>query len=67
MPYIKCDVHAGLTSEQKGQLADEIVRITHEKLGSPIEYIHVAVREIPASEFVEGGKRNRVYDSPAAG
>jgi phenylpyruvate tautomerase PptA (4-oxalocrotonate tautomerase family) len=65
MPYICCDVQEGLTDEQKSRLADEIVRITHEKIGSPIPYIHVAIREFPRSAFVQSGQRNIPYKKPA--
>jgi phenylpyruvate tautomerase PptA (4-oxalocrotonate tautomerase family) len=65
MPYIVCDVQSGLSLSQKEQLADEITCITHEQIGSPIPYIHVAIRETPSAQFVEGGKRNRVYGKPS--
>jgi phenylpyruvate tautomerase PptA (4-oxalocrotonate tautomerase family) len=65
MPYICCDVQEGLTDEQKSRLVDEIVRITHEKIGSPIPYIHVAIREFPRSSFVQSGQRNIAYKKPA--
>ena len=66
MPYITCDIQTGLSAAQKADLAEEIVRITHEHIGSPIPYIHVAVRETPAAHFVEGGKLNRVYGEAVA-
>lgn len=63
MPYIRCDLQAGVSDEQKAKLADAIARITHEKIGSPIPYIHVAINEIPGPLFVESGERNRVHQS----
>ena len=65
MPYICCDVQEGLTDRQKERLADEITRITHEMIGSPIPYIHVAIREFPRSAFVQSGVRGREYGSPS--
>lgn len=63
MPYIRCDLQAGVTDEQKSRLAEAIIKITHEKIGSPIPYIHVAIREVPGNSFVESGVRNRDYKS----
>jgi phenylpyruvate tautomerase PptA (4-oxalocrotonate tautomerase family) len=56
VPYIQCEIQAGLSAAQKTQLAKEITRITHEVLGSPLPYIHVAVREVAGSQFVEAGQ-----------
>jgi phenylpyruvate tautomerase PptA (4-oxalocrotonate tautomerase family) len=61
MPYIQCDIHAGLSIERRTTLATEITRVVHESLGAPIPYIHVAVREIPGESFVESGVLNAVY------
>jgi phenylpyruvate tautomerase PptA (4-oxalocrotonate tautomerase family) len=66
MPYICCDVQEGLTDRQKEMLADEITRITHEMIGSPIPYIHVAIRELPKAGFVQSGLRGREYGVPTA-
>jgi phenylpyruvate tautomerase PptA (4-oxalocrotonate tautomerase family) len=63
MPYISCDLQAGVSDEQKERLADAIARITHEKIGSPIPYIHVAINEIPGKLFVESGERDRKHAS----
>ncbi len=66
MPYICCDVQAGLTDRQKERLADQITRITHEMIGSPIPYIHVAIREFPRSAFVQSGQRGLEYGTSGA-
>ena len=65
MPYICCDLQEGLTDRQKERLVDEITRITHEAIGSPIPYIHVAIREFPRSAIVQSGQRGRDYGTPA--
>jgi phenylpyruvate tautomerase PptA (4-oxalocrotonate tautomerase family) len=64
MPYICCDIQQGLSDDQKERLADAITRITHESIGSPIPYIHVAIREFPKSSFVQSGLRGREYGVP---
>lgn len=61
MPYIQCEVNAGLTAEQKNLLSTEIARAVNEELGSPIPYIHVAVREVPGKQFVEAGVVDMKY------
>jgi phenylpyruvate tautomerase PptA (4-oxalocrotonate tautomerase family) len=66
MPYICCDIQEGLSDKQKERLADAITRITHETIGSPIPYIHVAIREFPKSGFVQSGLRGREYGVPAS-
>jgi phenylpyruvate tautomerase PptA (4-oxalocrotonate tautomerase family) len=65
MPYICCDVQEGLSDRQKERLVDEITRITHEMIGSPIPYIHVAVREFSRSSIVQSGRRGLDYGIPS--
>lgn len=63
MPYIHCNIHSGLSSDKKRQLALELTQAVHESLGSPIPYIHVAVSETPGNEFVEAGEVEFRYSS----
>ncbi|MBC9879884.1 4-oxalocrotonate tautomerase [Bradyrhizobium sp. INPA01-394B] len=65
MPYICCDIQEGLSDDQKERLADAITQITHESIGSPMPYIHVAIREFPKTSFVQSGLRGRDYGKPA--
>jgi 4-oxalocrotonate tautomerase family enzyme len=63
MPYIQCNIQSGLSAETKRQLALELTRAVHESLGSPIQYIHVAVTETPTGQFVESGQIDLAYGS----
>ncbi|WP_207005773.1 tautomerase family protein [Trinickia mobilis] len=61
MPFIHCNIHTGVSPEAKHELAQELIQIVHETIGSPIPYIHVAIVEVPGSEFVESGQLNFQY------
>ncbi len=67
MPYIQCEVQAGMSAEQKSRLAKELRRVTNEALGAPDPYIYVVVREAPATQFVEAGEVNTSYGAPVRG
>ena len=56
MPVIQCDIREGRTEEQKQALAQEITRVVHETIESPIEYIYVLIREAPGAHHVKGGE-----------
>ncbi len=56
VPIIQCDIRQGRTEEQKQALAQEITRVVHETIGSPIEYIYVLIRETPGSHHVKAGE-----------
>ena len=61
MPYIHCNVQQGLTPAQKQQLVVELTLAVKETIGSPTQYIHVGLTEIPGNEFVESGQVNLPY------
>lgn len=63
MPYIEANIQAGLNSAKKQELALAITQAVHESIGSPMQYIHVAVTETPSNEFVESGKVDFPYGS----
>lgn len=56
MPHIQCTIQAGLPMEKKTALADEIVAIVNETIGSPRGYIHVSIIDIPSGQFTESGQ-----------
>jgi 4-oxalocrotonate tautomerase family enzyme len=56
MLVIQCDIREGRTEAQKQALAQEITRVVHETIGSPIEYVYVLIRETPGSYHVKVGE-----------
>lgn len=66
MPYVQCNIQSGLAAEKKRELALEIAKVLNETLGSPMEYIHVGISEIPSGQFVESGQIDfRYSDTPS--
>jgi 4-oxalocrotonate tautomerase family enzyme len=61
MPYIQCNIQSGLSPEKKRELALALTRVVHESLGSPLQYIHVGIAEIPGGQFVESGQLDFKY------
>ena len=61
MPHIQCSIQSGLSSEKKRELALELAKVVRESLGSPMQYIHVGITEIPAGQFVESGRVDFKY------
>jgi phenylpyruvate tautomerase PptA (4-oxalocrotonate tautomerase family) len=47
MPYIECHVAIGLTQARKTQLIRDIVKVTHESIGSDPKIINVLLFEHP--------------------
>lgn len=62
MPYIQCEFQEGLSETQKRDLAERIVEVVHEHLGSPIPFISAVIREWPAANMVEAGEIGRVFE-----
>jgi 4-oxalocrotonate tautomerase family enzyme len=56
MPYIQCEIHAGLSVERKQELSSALMSVINKSLGSPMKFIHVAIREVPGTQFVEAGE-----------
>jgi 4-oxalocrotonate tautomerase family enzyme len=61
MPYVQCTIQSGLSVEKKKKLALEVAKALNETLGSPMEYIHVGISEIPSTQFVESGQIDLKY------
>ena len=51
MPYIECHIAAGLTKARKTQLIRDIVKVTHESIGSDPKIINVLLFEHPADNI----------------
>jgi 4-oxalocrotonate tautomerase/trans-3-chloroacrylic acid dehalogenase beta subunit len=45
MPYIECHIASGLTQSRKKQLIRDIVKVTHETIGSDPKIINVLLFE----------------------
>jgi len=57
MPQLLCKIPAGLlTPAKKKQMLGEIVKITHEAVGSDPKIINVVVMEINPSDMVVNGE-----------
>jgi 4-oxalocrotonate tautomerase family enzyme len=56
MPYIECHIAAGLTKARKTQLIRDIVKVTHESIGSDPKIINVLLFEHPADNMSISGR-----------
>ena len=56
MPYIECHIAAGLTNARKTQLIRDIVKVTHESIGSDPKIINVLLFEHPADNMSISGR-----------
>jgi phenylpyruvate tautomerase PptA (4-oxalocrotonate tautomerase family) len=56
MPFIHVDLETGLTDQEKSELTQQIVEITHAAIGSAVEHINVVLREWPGANIVEAGR-----------
>ncbi len=56
MPYIECHIAAGLTETRKTELIRDIVKITHESIGSDPKIINVLLFEHPAGNMSISGR-----------
>lgn len=56
MPFIQCDIEAGLSTEKKEALIKTIAQITHQAIGSSFKDIHIIVREHLAINIFEGAR-----------
>ena len=63
MPFIECHVATGLSQPQKTKLIRDIVKVTHQSIGSDPKIINVILVEHPeANMSISGriyGKRRR--------
>ena len=59
MPYIQCDIEAGLSDENKRQLVIRMTEVTHQAIGSAYGHINVVLREHPSANLGEAGEPDR--------
>ena len=56
MPYVECHIATGLTQARKTQLIRDIVKVTHESIGSNPKIINVLLFEHPAENMSISGR-----------
>jgi len=56
MPYIECHIATGLTKAGKTQLISDIVKVSHESIGSDPKIINVLLFEHPADNMSISGR-----------
>ena len=56
MPFIHVDLETGLTEEDKVELTQRIVEVTHDAIGSAVGHINVVIRDWPGANIVEAGR-----------
>ena len=59
MPFIQCDLEAGLSDQQKKRLVERMTEVTHNAIGSAYGHINVVLREHPSSNLGEAGEPDR--------
>jgi 4-oxalocrotonate tautomerase family enzyme len=59
MPYIQCDLEAGLSDAEKQKLLRKMTEVTHKSIGSAYKHINVVLREHPTSNLSEAGEPAR--------
>ena len=59
MPYIQCDLEAGLSDLEKEKLVRKMIEVTHKSIGSAYRHINVVLREHPPSNLGEAGEPGR--------
>jgi phenylpyruvate tautomerase PptA (4-oxalocrotonate tautomerase family) len=59
MPFIQCDLEAGLSEDEKRDLVKRMIEVTHKSIGSAYGHINVVLREHPSSNIGEAGEADR--------
>lgn len=59
MPFIQCDIEAGLSDEQKVEIVRRMTEVTHKAIGSAVAHINVVIREHPSTNLGETGRTNQ--------
>ncbi len=59
MPFIQCDIEAGLSDEQKQKLIKRMTEVTHKAIGSSVAHINVVLREHASANLGEAGETGR--------
>ena len=63
MPHLHCIVRKGLSHKKRSLLAKALADAVHQEIGAPLEYIHVAISEVPSGQIVEAGSFQANYAS----
>jgi len=56
MPQLYCNIPKGVPQEKKKQMVREIIKVTHEAVGSDPTIINVVVYEIEPSNMAVNGE-----------
>jgi phenylpyruvate tautomerase PptA (4-oxalocrotonate tautomerase family) len=56
MPFIECHVATGLSQPEKAKLIRDIVKVTHESIGSDPKIINVVLVEHPEANMSISGR-----------
>ena len=56
MPFIECHIATGLSNPRKAKLIRDIVKVTHESIGSDPKIINVVLIEHPESNMSISGR-----------
>ena len=56
MPFIQVDIRSGLSADQREALAERIVEVVHDAIGSARAHVNVAIREVEPGALVESGQ-----------
>jgi phenylpyruvate tautomerase PptA (4-oxalocrotonate tautomerase family) len=56
MPFIECHIAAGLSQLRKAQLIRDIVKVTHQSIGSDPKIINVVLVEHPDANMSISGR-----------
>jgi 4-oxalocrotonate tautomerase family enzyme len=56
VPYIQCHIAIGLTQARKTQVIHDIVKVTHESIGSDPKIINVLLFEHPPDNMSISGR-----------
>jgi 4-oxalocrotonate tautomerase family enzyme len=56
MPFIECHIAAGLSQPQKAKLIRDIVKVTHQSIGSDPKIINVILHEHPEHNMAVSGR-----------
>jgi 4-oxalocrotonate tautomerase/trans-3-chloroacrylic acid dehalogenase beta subunit len=56
MPYIECHIATGLSQPRKAKLIRDIVKVTHESIGSDPKIINVILHEHPDYNMAVSGR-----------
>jgi 4-oxalocrotonate tautomerase family enzyme len=67
MPFIQCHIRRGLSDQRKAQMIRDIVKATHEAIGSDPKIINVLLTEHPDVHMCISGRDTLPEQEPSAG